>query len=332
MARRSLGLVVLYAVVVAAFVALALPASAITVEGGNEEAWAIVNRAELQNQQVLDDFTERALSAETQQELLAYRDQALASLEAIYNEAIADLNALALLLGGDIDWTILLAKDALTQDHNVAVSQVESLTESLLPTLPPGSGTTTTTSTSTTTTTKPHETTTTTKPRDTTTTTTTTTTQPSVTTTTSVGSVTTTTAATTTTTSGNTTTTTTSADGGGSGSSGGGGTSGGSDDPALAAPPVIGDATNLEAPDSERAQEMRQERSVISSMLTANASVALPPAVVAAGAAPFIVLEVIFGTLFESVAALVFPFLMLICAVAILIWRESRRPPITPRV
>lgn len=330
MARRSLGLVVIYAVVVAAFVALALPASAITVQGGNEEAWAIVNRAEQDNQKVLDDFTARALSAETQEELLQFEANALAALDAIYSEALADLNALALLLGGQIDWTILLAKDALKQNHDIAVSEVKDLTQSLLPTLP--SGSTTTTSTSTTTTTKPTvTTTTTTKPRETTTTTqptVTTTTQPSVTTTTQGGSVTTTTSTATTTTRGATTTTEPAAGGGSSGEGSGGGT----DDPALAAPPVIGDAATLQAPSSEKAQEMREERSVVSSMLTANASVALPPAVVAAGAAPFIVLEVILGTLFESLAALVFPFLMLVFAVAILIWRESRRPTVVPRL
>ncbi len=324
-------MVVIYAVVVAAFVALALPASAITVQGGNEEAWAIVNRAEQDNQKVLDDFTARALSAETQEELLEYEANALAALDAIYNEALADLNALALLLGGQIDWTILLAKDALKQNHDIAVREVKDLTQSLLPTLP--SGSTTTTSTSTTTTTKPTvTTTTTTKPRETTTTTTqpadTTTTQPSVTTTTQGGSVTTTTSTATTTTRGGTTTTEPAAGGG----SGGEGSGGGTDDPALAAPPVIGDAATLQAPSSEKAQEMREERSVVSSMLTANASVALPPAVVAAGAAPFIVLEVILGTLFESLAALVFPFLMLVFAVAILIWRESRRPTVVPRL
>ena len=94
---------------------------------------------------------------------------------------------------------------------------------------------------------------------------------------------------------------------------------------------MIGDAATLEGTASDRAQEMREDRSMLSSMLTSSASVALPPAVVTAGTAPFIVLEVLFGTLFESLAALVFPFLMLVIAVSVLIWRETKRPTIAPR-
>ena len=68
------------------------------------------------------------------------------------------------------------------------------------------------------------------------------------------------------------------------------------------------------------------EIGMVSGMLESGVSVVLPPTIARFTAAPFIVLEVLFSTLFESAQALVVPFLILLATLGWFVWREARRP------
>jgi hypothetical protein len=69
---------------------------------------------------------------------------------------------------------------------------------------------------------------------------------------------------------------------------------------------------------------MRGNLGAMSGAMELAASTVLPPAIVSFTVAPFIVLEVLFKTLFNSVQALLIPILFLLAAAAVFFWRDTR--------
>ena len=94
----------------------------------------------------------------------------------------------------------------------------------------------------------------------------------------------------------------------------------------IAAPVSVTGGDSGSVTDTDEGMAMRMERGMVSGMLESSASVVLPPSIARFTAAPFIVLEVLFSTLFESAQALLVPFLVLMATVAWFLWRETRRP------
>ncbi len=337
MTRNRLSTLLATAVVFVALVVGASPASGAPID----EVYQTILQARALNNEILNEFTTLALSASTADELKSYRVQADNSLEDVYWASMAQLDGIEA-ENPDLASEISQARSIITNDHNAAHAEVSSIYQEVLQGLLGGTTTTTTVPKTTTTTTAPRPTTTTTTvPK----TTTTTTTVPTSTTTTTVVRPT-----TTTTTVPDTTTTTTRPDdstttptiGGGTGGDGTNGSGGtgtpGTDQPTATEPPPEETATVIAAPvsvsaddtvsltDTDKGKEMRMERGMVSGMLESSASVVLPPTIARFTAAPFIVLEVLFSTLFESAQALLMPFLVLMATVAWFMWRETRRP------
>ena len=69
---------------------------------------------------------------------------------------------------------------------------------------------------------------------------------------------------------------------------------------------------------------MRGNLGSMSGAMELAASTVLPPAIVSFTVAPFIVLEVLFRTMFDSVQALLVPMFVLLAAVAVFFWRDTK--------
>jgi hypothetical protein len=69
----------------------------------------------------------------------------------------------------------------------------------------------------------------------------------------------------------------------------------------------------------------RKEMGMVSAMVSSGASVVLPPGLARIAVAPILLIEILIGTLFESARELIIPVVMLAMAVAIFVWRETRR-------
>jgi hypothetical protein len=301
---------------------------------------AVVDNAWARNQQILDDFTAEAIGASTPGELTTARVRAHTRLDTVWDDSIGKLDGYLALAPAELGNDVAEAKNELLLDHNTAHAEVDDLAAYIMETKfsttttttqPPTTTTTTTTqpptTTTTTTTTRPPDTTTTGAPEPTTTTTsppdTTTTTRPPTTTTTVVGTT-----------------------GGGPGTGGHGtigpsrppgdttstGPSGGAVGDAIA----VVDAATLVSPvfaatsveDQAHLDDMiesNMQHGMVSMMLSAGAAVVLPDRVAQVAVAPIVLIEMLIGTLFESLRDLVIPLVMLVLAIAVFLWRETRR-------
>lgn len=311
MARTKLRALIAIAATTVGMSVATVPALA----GVVDDIWNVVLQAQVSNDATLNQFAIDALNASTKSELDNARAKAHSRLDNTYS--VAD-NQLSMIEQANPSYAteVAGAKKKLLSDHDAARAEVEDIYQSVLDGLIGGTTTTVPQATTTTTTTRPP-TTTTTVPRTTTTTTepATTTTEPATTTTTTVPQATTTTIAT-------TTTSTPAA----VVPSGGGGEPPASDQEAVivAGSPAV-QSTSTESVLVDREKTVRMERGVVSGMLESGASVVLPPMIVQFTVAPFIVLEVLFSTLFESTQAFLVPFLLLTAALGWFVWRDSRR-------
>jgi hypothetical protein len=313
------------ATVVVAIVFASAPANA----GPLEDIWNIVNQAQAANETILNQFSVNALGSSTIEELDNARAQAYSSLDSIWFTSVASLNTIANENPEYAD-DVSEAKAELRADHDGAHAEVGFLYRIVLDTLL--SATTTTTVPPPTTTTVPPTTTTTVAATSTTTSTSTSTTSPDATTTTFISETTTTVPETTTTTTIAVTTTTTVPAAvippGGPGVP-----PPTSDDPivddptaVMTAPPVWNtDTTAIDAGTAALEEAARLERGKMSGMVSDSVSKVLPPALAQFTVAPFIVFELLFTTLFESVRALFLPFLLITLVMAAFVWTENRR-------
>ncbi|MGI9666809.1 MAG: hypothetical protein ACR2N2_06870 [Acidimicrobiia bacterium] len=312
MARTRLRTLIVVAATTVVVSVFAVPAQA----GVAEDIWNVVYQAQANNDGALNQFAVEALGASTKTELQNARSSAHSRLDSIYSVSSNQLTAIGNANPG-YESELDQARTQLVRDHDSAHAEVEDIYQTVLDGLL--GGTTTTLPPTTTTTTKPRPTTTTsTVPKTTTTVDATTTTTVPPTTTTTVPDTTTTTRATTTTTQAPAA----AVPGGGSGQppASTGETVG------VAAPPAVqSTTTKTEQIDAEKT--VRMERGVVSGMLESSASVVLPPMIVKFTVAPFIVLEVLFSTLFESAQSFLFPFLLLTAALGWFVWKDSRRKP-----
>lgn len=288
--------------------------------------------ADNQNQIVLNDFTNAAVSACTMAELNDDRATADSQLEAVWSYADQKIAFLVFEDPG-LAAAADLALEDLEEDHNDAHDEVAATYALVADAMVPCATTTTTTTT-------PGTTTTTTSSP--TTTSSTSTTVPRSTT-----SSTTSTSTTTTTTMEPTTTTTTRplaavfvdeppGDRGG--------TAVGSDVPvstppgATATDPVIDmddamtsalvfDADGIAINDGmgSSVAEGMAHTGMISGMFTAGASVLLPPGLVQKAVGPIIAMEFLVRTLIESLGTMIVPLTVFLMAAGFVIWRESRR-------
>lgn len=316
-----------YASLLVLFAAVTVPAL-----GSEDLAWyeakiaATVSQTEASMQQVLNQFTTDAINASSQAELSSLQAAAHADIDAIYSSAINKLKSYLAVYPDELAAQVDLAKARLAQSEAAAHAEINTTASQIKPTLPPVTTTTTTMPPTTTTTTTKGVTTTTTKNVTTTTTpprttTTSSTTLPPTTTTTTVPP--------TTTTGADSSTTTT---------------------VAAAAPPPPPPGTDQRTPSStidsmppsanfDRAagrtlsftEAMRTDSRMMTGTLVQGMSVVLPPAVATAVLSLPIVIEIVLGTLFDSVQSLVVPMLILVAATTIIIWRESRSRVAMPR-
>jgi hypothetical protein len=284
--------------------------------------WGVVDNAWAQNQAILDQFTTDAYLATTKTELDTARNRAHGNLDAVWDDSIALLDGYLALSPDELAGDVAAAKAQLLADHDGAHAEVDALYELVVDSLPSGTTTTTTPTT----------------PKATTTTTTTTT---SVTTTTTTSTVTTTTRPTTTTTSTVTTTTrpttTTTSQPSPAGvvapSQPGGGAGGSTSDVVddAVGGGLVDDASPVfsatSADDQAHIDAMVESsmHGMVSMMLSSGASVVLPDRIAQVAVAPIVLIEMLIATLFESVRDLIIPLTMLIIAVAVFVWRETRR-------
>lgn len=329
MRRLTLRFTVVYASLLVLFAAVTVPAL-----GSEDLPWyeakisSTVSQAEASMQQVLNQFTTDAINASSQAELSSLQAAAHADIDAIYSSAINKLNGYLAAYPDELAAQVDLAKARLAQSESAAHAEIDTTASQIKPTLPPVTTTTTTMPPTTTTTTTKGVTTTTTKNVTTTTTTprtttTSSTTLPPTTTSTTVPP---------------TTTTTTGAD------------SSTTTTVAAAAPPPPPPGTDQRTPSStidsmppsanfDRAagralsftEAMRTDSRMMTGTLVQGMSVVLPPAVATAVLSLPIVIEIVLGTLFDSVQSLVVPMLILVAAATIIIWRESRSRVAMPR-
>jgi hypothetical protein len=313
-ARIAVG----YLVAALAISAIAVPALAdVDLNAIRAEIWQVVDTAWGRNQQVLDQFAADAVAATNKTQLDSARGRAQTSLDNIWYDAVDTLDAKLALSPDELAADVAAAKGKLTTDHDAAHAEVDDLYATVLESLPPPTTTTTTKV-------PPTTTTTSTVPRPTTTTSTvprTTTTVPeSTTTTTTVGD----------------TTTTTVGSGvappGGEAGPGGGREATAIDsvmsetDPATATPMVFAaPSSDQKAHNDDAIAEKRKEMGMVSAMVSSGASVVLPPGVARIAVAPILLVEILIGTLFESMRELLAPVMMLVMAVAVFVWRETRR-------
>ncbi|MFO7701342.1 MAG: hypothetical protein R6W79_12150 [Acidimicrobiia bacterium] len=285
-----------------------------------------VRWADNENQDILNEFTIAALSACTMAELESARATADRRLDEVWNYANQKISFLVL-EHPELEPDAAEARAALTADHDDAHAEVANTYAAKAAAIEGSCGTTTTTSSTTTTTT--------TMPTTTTTTSSTTTTVPRSTTTSS----------TTTTTTEPTTTTTTRPPAAvfvGEPPGEEGGTAIGPEEPVSTRPamtdPVMGaddamtsalvfDASGIVANDSmgDTVAEGMAQTGMISGMVTAGASVLLPPGLVQKAVGPIIAMEFLVGTLIDSLGTMIVPLTVFLMAAGIVVWRESRR-------
>lgn len=314
-ARIAVG----YLVAALAISAIAVPALAdVDLNAIRAEIWQVVDTAWGRNQQVLDQFAADAVAATNKTQLDSARSKAQTSLDNIWYNAVDTLDAKLALSPDALAADVAAAKGKLQTDHDAAHAEVDDLYATVLESLPPPTTTTTTKvppTTTTTTTTKvpPTTTTTTTVPR------TTTTVPESTTTTTTVAD----------------TTTTTVASGVAPPGRGTGPDVGrkataidsvmGAADPATATPMVFAAlSSDQKAHNDDAIAAKRKEMGMVSAMVSSGASVVLPPGVARIAVAPILLVEILIGTLFESMRELLVPVVMLVMAVAVFVWRETR--------
>jgi len=298
MRRMTVRFAFVYATLVVLFAAVTVPAF------GTEDLSMFENKvdqtvqqAQAAMQQVLNQFTNDAINATSQDELASLQTRAHADIHAIHTAAIAKLDIYLAAYPDELADQVSEAKDDLAESDAEAHAEVDSVTALIGPTLPPATTTTTTTvppttTTSTTTTTVPPTTTSTTT-RTTVTSTTSTTVPPTTTTTTPAA----------TTTTQPTSTTTTTVD---------------------AAPPVPPPPGSSQAPavrpidampasavfdtPTKRAfsfsEATRSDSRMMTGTLVNSMSVVLPPSVATAVLSLPIVIEIIVGTLFDSAQSL----------------------------
>ena len=297
--------------------------------GDSSELDYWVQWADNQNQVILNEFTNAALSACTMAELESARATADRGLDEVWNYANQKISFLVL-EHPELEPDAAEARAALTADHDDAHAEVANTYAAKAAAIEGSCGTTTTTTSTTTTTT-------------TTTTPTTTTTTTSSTTTTVPRS--TTTSSTTSTTTEPTTTTTTRPPAAvfvGEPPGEEGGTAIGPDEPVSTRPamtdPVMGvddamtsalvfDANGIVANDGmgDTVAEGMAHTGMISGMVTAGASVLLPPGLVQKAVGPIIAMEFLVGTLIDSLGTMIVPLTVFLMAAGIVVWRESRR-------
>ncbi|VAW03403.1 hypothetical protein MNBD_ACTINO01-685 [hydrothermal vent metagenome] len=282
-------------------VGVALPAfGADDAPGTRIEITQVAVQAEADMQTVLNRFTYEAIQASTLEELETVRDRAHSDIAVIRDTAFGDVDALLSLFPDELTSDAADARQRIDSAARSAHDEIDDLTGQVAPSLPPAPTTTTTTTTvpRTTTTTDPTPTTTT-VPR------TTTTTDPTPTTTNVAVT---------------TTTTTMTAPP----------TSPAPPDP----PPDIGEAVvyaltpppQLETPTDELPSvtaALRSESGLVTGAFVATMSVVMPPSVATAVMSVPIVIEILIGTVFSSVRALVVPILVLIVVGGALAWREA---------
>lgn len=333
--RITTGFVVGYLLGVLALVTITAPPA-----GAESLPWGIVDAAWSSNQNVINQFTADAIAAieaSNKAQLDSARARAHTSLEDIWYDAIARLDAYGE-LNPDQAGEVAKAKGQLLADHDGAHAEIDALYQNALGSMtsPTTSSTTSTTSTSTTTTmptttstSTPVTSSTTTVPRSTTTTvprsttsTTSTTQSPSTTTTT------TTTFATTTTINADSVVIPTVGEDEPPGTSGRGqiSTTLGEADSATSTPAVFaGIREGDQAHFDDMIASKRKEMGMVSAMVSSGASVVLPPGLARIAVAPVLLIEFLIGTLFASVRELIVPVVMLVMAVSVFVWRETRR-------
>jgi len=327
--RITTGLVVGYLFGVLALATITAPPA-----GAESLPWGIVDAAWSSNQNVINQFTADAIAAieaSNKAQLDSARARAHTSLEDIWYDAIARLDAYGE-LNPDQAGEVAKAKGQLLADHDGAHAEIDALYQDALGSMTsPTTSTTTSTSTTTTmptttSTSTPDTSSTTTVPRSTTTTvprsTTSTTQSPSTTTTT------TTTFATTTTTKADSVVIPTVGGDEPPGTSGRGeiSTTLGEADSATSTPAVFaGIREGDQAHFDDMLASKRKEMGMVSAMVSSGASVVLPPGLARIAVAPVLLIEFLIGTLFASVRELIVPVVMLVMAVSVFVWRETRR-------
>ncbi len=323
MRHLTLRIALVYSTLVVVFVGLALPAQA----GGNLSSLHVnmndvVQEAQAEMQTVLNQFTIEATQVTTLPELLALQTEANSEINIIRDAAFVDLDSYLSAYPTELASHVLAAKSQINTSAAAAHDEITTTTDQIAPTLAPVTTTTTvpptttTTTTATTTTTVPRTTTTTTAPRTKTSGPTTTTTITATTTTTDPRTTTTTTVPTTT-----TTTTTVAAAFLPTPPTGSDALPDAEVDYALTPPPVFETASTSSRSISDT---IRSESGMVTAAIVDGMSVVLPPSVAAAVLSLPIVIEIIIGTLFTSMQSLILPILVLLAAVAVLVWWESR--------
>jgi hypothetical protein len=287
--------------------------------GDSDELDYWVQWADNQNQVILNEFTNAALSACTMEDLNYARATADAKLDVVWNRANSEIDQIV----SDNLSLEALAAEARAQlliDHDEAHDEVATTYGIVAATMSPCPTTTTsTTAPGTTTTAPPTSTTTTTTTAPTTTTSTTTTTEPTTTTTTRppaavfVGEP--------------------PAEQGGTAMR----PDDGSTRRAMADPVIGGDdaMTSALVFDADGAvmndglgdsvAEGMAHTGMVSGMFTAGASVVLPPGLVQKAVGPIIAMEFLVRTLIDSLGTMIVPLTVFLMAAGIVVWRESRR-------
>lgn len=90
---------------------------------------------------------------------------------------------------------------------------------------------------------------------------------------------------------------------------------------------LVFDANGIVANDGmgDTVAEGMAHTGMISGMVTAGASVLLPPGLVQKAVGPIIAMEFLVGTLIDSLGTMIVPLTVFLMAAGIVVWRESRR-------
>jgi len=288
-------------------VSVALPAfGADDAPGTRIEITQVAVQAEADMQTTLNRFTYEAIQAATLEDLAAASNRAHIDITIVRDTAFTEVDALLSLFPDELASDAADARRRIDAAAGAAYAEIDDITGQVAPSLSPAP-TTTTTVPPTTTTVAP---------------TSTTTTAPPTTTTTTMAAPSTTTATTTSATTLATTTTT----------------------PATATPPMgspppkpppsIDDAVvyaltpppQLDVPadgSPSGVGTLRSETGLVTGTFLTTMSVVMPPSVATAVLSVPIVIEILIGTVFSSVRALVVPILVLIVVGGALVWREA---------
>ncbi len=276
-------------ILAALLVGVALPAlGADTAPGTSIEITQVSVQAEADMQTILNRFTYEAIQATTPEELTAAHDMADNDITTIRNTAVADVDALLSLFPDELVDDASAARSRIDTSARSAHAEIDDITGQIAPALhpPPTTTTTSTTVPTATTTTLPASTTT-------------TTTVPPTTTTIAAAVP---------------------------------PTGPKSSDPtldidevvlALTPPPQLEPSTNESMSTLEG---LRPETSLVTGAFVTTMSVVLPPSVATAVLSVPIVIEILIGTVFTSVQALVVPVLVLLVVGSAIVWRDAGFP------